>query len=188
MSAIDAFFSWTEHVFIHLALLQGRISTGEEVTALAGAEWGEKFKMALDLSDRETKRQFDELTVIRRQVRNFVAHGGFGKQGEAFHFHSCAGTVPVILDYADPKHRFTLSAGLAFNDNKALQSIATFIAHLWSGPRAPAKRYIQDAGLPLILTKVRDATYKTAMASMAEMNKLARQLSSQIDAAANMDW
>jgi len=34
LAAIDAFFAWTEHIFIHLAILQGRITTGEEVASL----------------------------------------------------------------------------------------------------------------------------------------------------------
>jgi hypothetical protein len=43
-AAIDAFFSWTEHSFIHLAILQGRVRTGDEVAALAEADWKAKFK------------------------------------------------------------------------------------------------------------------------------------------------
>ena len=29
LAAIDAFFAWTEHIFIHIAILQGNITTGE---------------------------------------------------------------------------------------------------------------------------------------------------------------
>src|SRR5262249_47435214 len=96
LAAIDAFFSWTEHIFIHLALLQGVICTGKEVAELAKAEWSSKFKCALNIDDKITKSHFDKLVVIRRQLRNFVAHGAFGKEGEAFNFHSKAGAVPVI--------------------------------------------------------------------------------------------
>lgn len=78
LSAIECFFSWTEHVFIHIAILRGSCMTGEEVANLLKAEWGEKFKAALDVADPTTKRFYDQL-VIRRQLRNFVAHGLSGK-------------------------------------------------------------------------------------------------------------
>ena len=39
ISAIEAFFSWTEHLFVHLALLNGVIMTGSETADLAEAEW-----------------------------------------------------------------------------------------------------------------------------------------------------
>ncbi|MGO9741951.1 MAG: hypothetical protein ACLPN5_10650 [Roseiarcus sp.] len=38
MATVDAFFSWTEHVFIHIAILQGYVTTGAEVAKLAGDE------------------------------------------------------------------------------------------------------------------------------------------------------
>ncbi|MEZ5690266.1 MAG: hypothetical protein R3D71_01205 [Rickettsiales bacterium] len=91
-AAIDAFFSWTEHIFIHIAILEGKLSTGSEVAALAGKDWGEKFKTAFDVNDKVTKKHFDILISIRRQLRNFMAHGSFGKQGEAFSFHSWSRT------------------------------------------------------------------------------------------------
>ena len=45
LSAIDSFFSWTEHIFIHLALLRGEITTGTEVANMAEADWQQKFKL-----------------------------------------------------------------------------------------------------------------------------------------------
>src|SRR5690606_18721558 len=38
MAAIDAFFSWTEHIFIHMAILRGSIKTGVEVAELAESD------------------------------------------------------------------------------------------------------------------------------------------------------
>ena len=47
------------------------------------ANGGSKFKAALDISDPTLKRYYDELMSVRNQVRNFVAHGAFGKDGES---------------------------------------------------------------------------------------------------------
>jgi hypothetical protein len=33
LAAVDAFFAWTEHIFIHMAILQGMITTGDQVAA-----------------------------------------------------------------------------------------------------------------------------------------------------------
>jgi hypothetical protein len=188
LAAIDAFFAWTEHIFIHLAILQSRVTTGAEVTKLVGTEWHEKFKCALDVGDPVTKRHFDELLTIRRQLRNFVAHGAFGKEGEAFHFHSRAGAVPVAFDRRLSKPHLSLTPELGFDDTEALAAIGRFVDHLWSGARAPAKIYIQDHGLPLILTMASDGRYGVAMASTDNMNSFVDDLTAQIDNSANMDW
>lgn len=187
-AAIDAFFSWTEHLFIHFALLSGRISTAAEVSNLAGAEWSEKFKAALDFSEKNAKRLHDALGEIRRQMRNFVAHGSFGKQGEAFHFHSTAGAVPVLLPHRRKTSKFKLTQGQAFKEEPALVVIEEFILYLSSGPRRPAWLYAQEAGLDTILTMVANGTYKRAMASAEEMEQFVDYLGPRMDEAIDMDW
>jgi hypothetical protein len=47
---------------------------------MADKEWSEKVKVAIDLStDKEMKGIYEELLEIRRQVRNYMAHGAFGR-------------------------------------------------------------------------------------------------------------
>ncbi len=185
-AAIEAFFSWTEHVFIHLAILKGRAHTGNDVAELAGSDWRTKFKAALDVSDAETKDHYDALLALRAQSRNFLAHGAFGKRGEAFHFHSGAGAVPVLLT-DDQLHRYSLNGKPGFDENWAIDEIETFIEHLWSGTRAPAKHYI-DSSLPSILMLVEDGTYASAMKSEDSMKDFVEYLTREFDNAANMDW
>jgi len=188
LAAVDAFFAWTEHIFIHLAILQGKVTTGLEVDKLAGVEWNEKFKCALDIGDSITKKYFDELITIRRQLRNFMAHGAFGKEREAFHFHSRAGAVPVALDRRPAQPHFSLTPELAFDDIKALATIDNFVAHLWSGARKPAQLYLQESNLPLILPMASNGTYRAAMTSIDDMRKFIDDLTRQSDDAAHMDW
>jgi hypothetical protein len=185
-AAIEAFFSWTEHSFIHLAILQSRVRTGDQVAALAEADWKAKFKAALDLTHHKTKHHYDTLLDLRAQIRNFMAHGAFGKRGEAFRFHSGAGAVPVLLTQSQ-RHRYALTAKPAFDESAAITEIETFIEHLWSGSRAPAKIYISSE-LPSILTHVVDGTYGRAMQSDQNMTELVESLTYQFDNAANMDW
>lgn len=188
LATIESFFSWTEHVFIHLSILSGRLKTASEVTALAESDWPDKFKKTFDFSEPKAKHHFDQLMALRRELRNFVAHGAFGKQREAFRFHSSAGAVPVLLPHRVGSRRFTLGEGLAFDPATALLVIEDFISFLWTGSRAQAEIYIQQSGLPVILTLAADGTYSNAMESSKSMAELVKQLSHQFDQAANMDW
>jgi hypothetical protein len=188
LSAIDAFFSWTEHVFIHLAILQSKITTGVQVADLATGDWSEKFKQAIGLNDKTMKRLFDDLLIIRRQTRNYMAHGAFGKRGEAFRFHSSAGAVPVLLPHQAGKRRFTLLPAADFNEPSAFDVIEEFISHLWSRALEPARTYIQESHLPVILPLAKDGRYEAAMQSVDDMQALITKLQYDFDRAADMDW
>lgn len=185
-AAIEAFFSWTEHVFIHLAILQSKLSSGDEVARLAESDWKAKFRAALDIAEPQTKVHYDRLLDLRAQVRNFVAHGAFGKSGEAFSFHSGAGAAPVILTN-NQKHKFSLTRRQAFDERLAIADIDSFLLHLWSESRAPAKHYVFSS-LPSILTYVVDGTYARAMLSEDEMKLFVEHLAGEFDRAADMDW
>lgn len=186
LAAIESFYSWTEHVFIHIAVLRGKVTSGVEVAKLAKADWSEKFRSALDLSDPASKAFYDKLIELRQALRNFVAHGAFGKDGEAFEFHS--GAVPLMLPHRPSKRKVSISERLTFDDATALGTIDDFIRHLWSGERAPAYLYIQESQLPMILTHACDGVYARAMRSIDEMTRFVERLSSEFERAANMDW
>lgn len=188
ISAVEAFFAWTEHIFIHVALMTGRKSSATEVTEMAEADWSIKYQSALGLSDSEAKTHYDRLVSLRKELRNYVAHGAFGKQGEAFYFHSGAGAVPVLLPHKVGSRKFKLAHGLSFDAPAAFGAMEDFIAYLWSGERAPAEQYIQQSELPLILTYVHDGTYSRAMNSVEDMEEFVSHLSGEFDRAADMDW
>ncbi|VVT07143.1 conserved hypothetical protein [Sphingomonas sp. EC-HK361] len=188
IAVIEGFFSWTEHVFIHVAILNGALSTGKEVGDLAKAGWAVKYKMALDVNNTADKRYYDQLTDLRRQLRNFVAHGSFGKDGEALHFHSGAGAVPMLLPHNHSRTAYRFGSGLDFRLEPSIALIKSFIEHFWTGARAPAKIYIQDYQHPAILTYVIDGTYAAAMRSGGDMEEFASFLAHQMDNAANMDF
>jgi hypothetical protein len=185
-AAVEAFFSWTEQAFLHLAILQGRLRSGEDVGEIAEADWKTKFKAALDVGDAQTKKHYDSLIILRTQIRNFMAHGAFGKRGEAFRFHSGVGAVPVLLT-GRRVHRYSITGRPAFDERWAITEIEKFIKHLWSGPRLPARHYV-FSGLPCILTYVADGTYADAMRSDDAMKEFVDGLTRQFDNAANMDW
>lgn len=188
LAAIECFFSWTEHVFIHLAILQGRCATGEQVAALARADWAAKYRAALDLSVAEDKRFYDDLVIVRRQLRNFVAHGSLGKDGEALQFQSGAGAVPLILPYNSNGSSFRFGSGLDLQTEPTITLILAFVEHLWTGTRSPAKIYLQDYEFPLILTHIADGRYAAAMKSDRAMTFFADHLAAMIDRHIDMEF
>ena len=186
LAAIEAFFSWTEHAFIHLAILQGKLTVGTQVAELAEDNWNAKFKAALDISDKETKEHYDKLLDLRAQVRNFVAHGAFGKEGQAFRFHSGAGSVPVLLTN-DRDHHVSFTGRVAFDEASAMSEIGSFLDHLWAGALAPARHYLSSV-LPSILSYATDGTYARAMQSEEDMLSFVDDLTRRFEQAADMAW
>lgn len=194
LSAIESFFSWTEHVFIHLAILQSKCVTGEHVKELATEDWKTKFKTALNIDEPKLKYFYDQLTTIRYQVRNFVAHGAFGKEGEAFRFHSGAGAVPVKLPHREGKHSYRFRVGFDISrldrdsfDHKAIVLIQEFINYIRSGQLAPAWLYL-DEGLDSVLTMAQNGQYKLAMESEDSMRELTEYLTFVLESSINMDF
>jgi len=185
-AAVDAFFSWSEHAFIHLAILRGRVKNGTQVADLAATNWKEKFRAALDLDNRVFKMHYDTLLVIRVQMRNFMAHGAFGKRGEAFLFHSGAGAVPILLT-EDATNSYSFSGDPDFDEVEAIKSIDSFLSDLWSSEISAAEPHLFSK-LPSILTFASDGSYSKAMKSKEAMSQLVEYLENQMDAAANMDW
>lgn len=185
-AAIDAFFSWTEHAFIHIAILKGELKTGKDVAALAEGDWKAKFKAALPVGDTEIKKRYEVLLDLRAQIRNYMAHGAFGKRGQAFRFHSGAGAVPVLLTRR-LRHRYTLTGKPGFGEKAALKEIDDFIRHLYTTEAAIALEYVQS-GLASILSYAADGTYSRAMKSMQQMKEFIAYMTGQVDRSANMDW
>ncbi|TWU51684.1 hypothetical protein Poly59_32790 [Rubripirellula reticaptiva] len=188
ISAIDAFYSWTEHLFVHIAIVLRGIDSGEAIAELTGVEWGDKFKTSIGIDQPVAKKYYDELVIVRRQLRNFLAHGAFGKNGQAFNFHSSAGAVPVLMPHDKSKSRFALDDNLAFEEDAVIELLEKFVDFLWKGETETAMHYVQESYLPSILTLAKDGTYAKATNSLEEMNEMIDHLSGQFDRAANMDW
>jgi hypothetical protein len=69
-----------------------------------------------------------------------------------------------------------------------LEVIDEFTSFLWTGIRSPAKVYVQQTQLPLILTMAADGSYSEAMRSSESMAELVHRMSYLSDQATNMDW
>jgi hypothetical protein len=188
ISCIEAFFSWTEHIFIHLAVIAQDVSDGETVSKLIGAEWKIKFKAAIKDDSIEAKKFFDELNIVRSQLRNFVSHGAFGKDGNAFNFHSGTGAVPVLMNHKRQNNRFSLNGNLTFKEEEVIKLIEEFIEFLWKGSLYPSMYYTQSCGLPTLLTLASSGMYEVLRTDIESMKQYCEHLINEFDNALNMDW
>ena len=190
-ASIDSFFSWTEHVFILIAILSGKITTAGAVSQSAISSWPAKFKAIFELSDDITQKHYERLMALRSEIRNYQAHGAFGKDGEAFEFHSSAGAVPAVLPHKGVHKKFIIKNKFGmeeYDNDAAFATLERFIDFMWSGDYAPAFIYIQESDLPLILSLAEDGTYTAPMESERNMKELVEKLSREFERAANMDW
>jgi len=188
LSAIESFFSWTEHVLVSICLLMNIIQTANEVAKMMNLNWKSMFAKAIDISNPQAKRYYDSLGRMREEIRNYFTHGAFGKEYQAFSFHSTAGAVPVLLPHKATSMKYSLGVNGDFDHEKALKEIEDFIGFLWSGDREPAYIYIMNSGLPIILTDVINGTYMRVMKSPKMMQDYVMMLSYHFDREANMDY
>ena len=190
MDAIEAFFSWTEHVFVLLAIIMGKIKTGDKVNELINSDWSKKYKTIFDINKKKDNEFYIKLLSIRRQVRNYMAHGTFSNDMRTFYFHSPTGAIP--LNYKNlSKKNFTFNLEnlfLSLINYKTTNILKKFVSFLWSSERKNAKLYIQDSGLPLVLTKAQKGIYTKIMQSSKEMNEYIDREIWEQERAMNMDF
>ncbi len=186
-TAVDAFFAWCEQALVHMAVLMGKLTSGKEIAELLKCEFGEKCKLVLNLSNADDKSIYDDILDLRVQLRNYVAHGSFGKDGSTFQFHSRVGAVPLKILDSGARSGFSFGTDNERDWANDYARIDSFLSRLWFGRRQPAKQYL-ERGLPCVLTYATDGTYQRAMQNEDEMRKFIEYLSRQIDDAANMDF
>lgn len=180
---IEAFFSWSEHSLIHLAVIDGRIEGGPSLLKITMGEWKEKYKLALDVAEQHWKAHYDVLIQVRNEHRNFTAHGAFGKDGQAFSFHSSAGAVPLSLA-DDDSGQPTFVPRPTLSDRDAVAAIEAWIAD-FQRLKAPQWMYLEST-LGSILTFRKE--YALATSSVEEMSQFIDHMERMVDDHANMDW
>lgn len=188
ISCVEAFFSWTEHLFVHLAIIAEGLCNGEKVASLIGADWKDKFNSAISDESTEIKQLYDDLLIVRRQLRNFISHGAFGKDGNAFYFHSQVGAVPVIINNDNQGNKFSLHGSLSFDEREVMNHLDHFIKYLRTGKTGIAMLYTQDTALPSILTLASNGEYANAIKNPDSMIKFRERILHDFDTSMNMDW
>lgn len=185
-SVVEAFFAWSEHALVHFSVLGGSVQNGEALVALTKTEWRDKFQSAFDITLPIWKSHYDALVRVKDEYRNYVAHGAFGKDGQAFRFHSNAGAVPLMLTARSRGPQVTMRPYEVMPDTDSIASINAFLVDVRSHAE-PMWIYL-DSGLSSVLTFSADGTYAKATSSAKNMRNFVDYWIHEIDNAANMDW
>ena len=190
-AAIDCFFSWTEHVFVHLAILLGNQKVNSEDKCnklITNGKWVEKYRAVFDFERDSQAREFcDSLTNIR-ELRNFATHGHFGKGRETLWTPTSIGCVPYNVYLAKAKNPWRHNPSVGVTEHNSLQTIEKFIDYLWSDARQPARIILQESCHPTFLKFMRSGEYAKAMESEEGMKSLVRCIHNKLDIDENMDF
>lgn len=163
IAAIEAFFSWTEHVFVLLAVFFNKVKNGKELVWLAkNSTWAEKYKKVFDLNNKKDKDFYDKLTNLRDEIRNYMAHGTFSKDARSIMFHTKMGAIP--LNFKN-ESKTNISFNLEYMilnliKEEQIMLLSHFVDFLWSDERELAKKYIQETSLSLNLQKALKCEYQ----------------------------
>jgi hypothetical protein len=91
LAMVSAYFSILEHVLIGCLPFTSFDPMTEDLVRVIGAKWNEKMKRVVDITNPESKRQFDALHDIAERFRNTYSHGAFGSKVE----QRCPSTFPT---------------------------------------------------------------------------------------------
>ena len=131
LAAVEAFFSWTEHVFIHIAVLRGTCRTGREVRTLANADWSAKLKAALFAGLRAVVEAAGSFagtvfncamidgTVAATAGDRFTAAGSAGVRSDRN--WASVSNIPVTISWRS-WHNFRVSCSIARADSASCLS------------------------------------------------------------------
>lgn len=186
-AAVDAFFAWCEQALVHIAILQGTLTNGKQIVDVLKGEFGKKCKLVLDLTLPEEKVAYDDIVSLRNELRNYVAHGSFGKDGSAFSFHTATGAVPLKVLDGKKISEFSFGSADAREWESDYKRIESFLETLWGNGRGPAQQFL-ETGFSSVLTYAVDGTYDKAMQDEETMESFLIYLGRMIDDAANMDF
>lgn len=187
ISAVEAFFSWTEHAFVLMAVLQSKIENGEDFVRISKEEWKKKFQACISLNNKEADSHFNRLLRIKDDVRNYMAHGSFGREGETFHFHSMVGAVPVSISKIK-NQKLSMVKKLYVSPQEILKELDDFIDFFHQDERKRALKYIKNTDYPISLGYVVDGTFKRALESDEDMEDLIKEVDAILFQSWNMDW
>ncbi len=190
-SAINCFFSWTEHIFIHLAMLLGnpKANTVEKCNRLIKSpEWRKKYRSVFNVdNDREAETYLRSLTRIR-ESKNFTSHGHFGKDRETLWVSTGIGFVPYNAEPSRSINPWRHNDSVGFTERESLQLIERFIKYLWSGARRPAYILLQERSYPTFFQFMLSGDYGEAMKSEEAMKSLVYGIENKFDIGENMDF
>lgn len=123
VAAITAYLSQLEHVLVLSLAFEGFDPTAEDLTAVIGSRWGEKFDCVLG-KEADAGRYRKKLSEVVEHWRNPYSHGGFEKGHSAtiyLHPPGVGAEVPIGLTRIRDSPLFSLVPATEAHINEAFQ-------------------------------------------------------------------
>ncbi len=188
-AAIDAFFSWLEHILVLILPFVGYDPSKDDLLRFIGSLWGAKVKRVWDLAtDGEAKLLYDSLREVKERFRNSVAHGGFEKDGASLYVHlEGLGAVPARLSRFPESIEYGVFplGETPFSDVCALfERVDTYLR---DGPTRYGYRFA-ESGLDVAFNLESREEYLAATSSGERFADHVERLGYLWETQANMDW
>jgi hypothetical protein len=188
-AAIDAFFSWLEHVLVLLLPFVGYDPAVDDLPEFISRPWKGKLKRVWNLpADKDAMALYDSLSAIKERFRNSVAHGGFEKGDSSLLIHlPGVGAVPATLS------RFRRSAHYGWFPLKeaSLSDVCALFdrveAYLNDGPTHYGLRFA-ESGLDVAFDPESRQEYRDAALGEDLFEDFIEHLAGLSDMMTNMDW
>jgi hypothetical protein len=187
IAMLDAYYSRLEH-FVILALAFSDYSPiRDDLSALIGASWQEKFRRAFP-PEPQADRFLERLRDLKERYRNTFLHGGFDKEGAALGFHlPGAGAIPALMSAVRGSPHFRFIPVQEPDYNLACGLFDEFDAWVEKGPHRFALRYARS-GLDVPFDTQSLRARREAMVSDAKFDGLIEGRGRLWELDANMDY
>ncbi len=187
-AALDAFFSWLEHVLVLLLPFSGFDAQRDDLESIITADWAAKYKRVFDLQTNPlAKTVYEQLLRVKQEHRNPATHGGFDRSLNLVHVQvPGVGAIPARLSRST-ENRLSIHplSDASFSENcKQLDRADSFLE---SGTHELGFRYV-SAGLDVYFNPESISIYESAVADPASFNDYLDRTAWEQDSHRNMDW
>ena len=189
-AAVHAYFSWLEHALVLVLPFAGFDRTHDDLRAVIGASWREKFKQVFDVAtDQHANRVLSRLIELSERTRNTWSHGAFDKEEGLLYVHlpSIGATPMRVSDYSKNVH-FAGLMGVHVDFPGSWRLLDEIDAFLNASPVSRHGMRYAEAGLQVVFDSRSRRRYSEAMQSDEEFERFIERESEREDRVHNMDW
>lgn len=185
-AAVHMLFSLLEHLLLIEFFLAGKDPANGQLAQFIGSGWNDKFKQVADLTDSETKRQYDRLVALHEDLRNPTAHGEVESDGTDFRF--------ILPDIGPVATRLVVQKGTRRTYRWTSSTIHDILAELTEVERWLASGFLGravqygESDLELYFGSDLGAAIALSSDDPEGLNQVIEYVSRMVDNAANMDW
>lgn len=184
----DAYFSLLEHILVLLLPFMKEAVCFTTLSEFIGFDWGQKYKILLDIKNREVKKHFDTLKEIKEIYRNPLAHGNFRKEGHSLYVHlPHLGAIPMKLTQSNSVKHFSFYNLQEVELDFICQCFDLFDSFLEKRDAKYGMIYIKN-GLSVLYDEETIKSYKKAMTSESSFIEFVNEMEQKFENHKNMDW